>query len=428
MKYTQPKKQTNHEIIVVILLTLCLSGCSKTMENTSATEAPHAAIFPTAYPSFIPENAILAQTATIVEDTPEPVLSLAPVSNQDIILGNSDAENTLLVYADFQSPASAVFVEQIPELLRRHPDSLRIVFRAFPLITVNDKAQLAAQAVEAAANQDFYWPLASLLFSKQVEWSTLSPEDFQTWLLEEVPRLESTDSIDLLQFEQDLNSEELREKILTDFYQNVAAGLFNAPALILNGEEIVLPLSIENIEASIRFEELRFKQLPGYPEFSLDIEKEYRARIETTNGTMEVLLYTQYAPLAVNSFVTLAEMGWYDNTPIYRVVEGSYIEAGDPTGTGLGNPGYIFPTEIDPMLDFSEPGMVALVAPAPDGNGSNFFITLKPLEHLNSYRTIFGRVTEGLELLTHLQERDPIEYLLSEPDAVILTIEIERTQ
>ncbi len=65
---------------------------------------------------------------------------------------------------------------------------------------------------------------------------------------------------------------------------------------------------------------------------------EYTAVIRTNLGTMEILLYPLYAPLAVNSFIQLAETGWYDETPVYRVSPGSFIEAGDPSGTGMGRP------------------------------------------------------------------------------------------
>ncbi|MBN1264465.1 MAG: peptidylprolyl isomerase [Anaerolineales bacterium] len=401
---------------------LCLPGCSTPAVETNSIAAPSAAELPSAASPTQSTDPITTQSTTTGTESSEPVATLAPVSDQDIILGNTGAENTLLIYADFQSPASAFFAEMIPDLLSRHPESLRIVFRTFPLITVNDKALPAAKAAEAAGRQGSFWEMATYLFAHQQEWNQLEPAVFQSWLLEQV---QSFDTLDPIQFEQDLASEELEEGILSDFYQNAAAGLFETPTLILNDSRILLPLSIANIEASIRLQELHTRQFPAYPDFIIDLEKEYTATIHTSIGVLEVLLYPQYAPLAVNSFITLAKEGWYDNTPIYLVVEGSYIEAGDPSGTGLGNPGYVFPTEIDPTLDFSDPGMVAMVAPAPDANGSNFFITLKPLPHLDTYRTIFGRVTTGLVLLEELQNRDPMESLLLEPEAVLLSIDIE---
>ncbi|KPK89924.1 MAG: hypothetical protein AMJ88_16890 [Anaerolineae bacterium SM23_ 63] len=151
----------------------------------------------------------------------------------------------------------------------------------------------------------------------------------------------------------------------------------------------------------------------------------YFARIELDIGEIILQLYPDQAPLAVNSFIFLAKEGWFDGNLFHRVVPEGFVESGDPTGTGFGEPGYHFADEITEALSFDEPGMVALSSSGPDTNGSQFFITLAPLPELNNSRTIFGRVIEGLDLLKSLRARQPLEDLLIPPEVVILSVTIE---
>jgi cyclophilin family peptidyl-prolyl cis-trans isomerase len=129
----------------------------------------------------------------------------------------------------------------------------------------------------------------------------------------------------------------------------------------------------------------------------------------------------------VNSFIFLAREGWFDDNIFHRVIPGTLAETGDPSGTGLGGPGYFFGTELDDSLVFSEPGVVALSSAGMGTNGSQFFISLEPLRQLDGTRTIFGRVVEGLDLLVSLGRRDPLLDLLSPPGATILSVTIEES-
>jgi cyclophilin family peptidyl-prolyl cis-trans isomerase len=101
------------------------------------------------------------------------------------------------------------------------------------------------------------------------------------------------------------------------------------------------------------------------------------------------------------------------------------IHGGDPSGTGLGTPGYFIPAEIDPSLSFDQPGMVAMVSSGPGTNGSQFLINLATTSELSGANTIFGRVIEGMEILQGLGRRDPLIDLLSEPEIIIHDVEIE---
>jgi cyclophilin family peptidyl-prolyl cis-trans isomerase len=112
--------------------------------------------------------------------------------------------------------------------------------------------------------------------------------------------------------------------------------------------------------------------------------------------------------MAVNSFVFLARQGWFDGSIFHRVLPGNLAETGDPSGTGLGGPGYFFATELDPALTFGEAGVVALSSAGMGTNGSQFFISLAPLPQFDGTRTIFGRWSRGLGDPAGLRRRDPL--------------------
>ncbi len=160
------------------------------------------------------------------------------------------------------------------------------------------------------------------------------------------------------------------------------------------------------------------------PEMTLDPDKYYYATIKTEKGDIVVQLFADRAPLAVNNFVFLAREGFYDGTTFHRVLEGFMAQAGDPTGTGAGGPGYSFPDEFVEGLTFDRPGLLAMANAGPNTNGSQFFITFAPTEWLNYRHTIFGQVIEGMDVLQSLTLRDPQQNPDFEGDKII-TIEIE---
>ena len=123
-------------------------------------------------------------------------------------------------------------------------------------------------------------------------------------------------------------------------------------------------------------------------------------------GEFVIQLHPDKAPITVNSFVFLAREGYFDGVTFHRVLEGFMAQGGDPTGTGAGGPGYQFVNE-DTDLSFDKPGVVAMANAGRDTNGSQFFITFVPTAYLNGGYTIFGQVTEGMDVVNGITRRDP---------------------
>lgn len=137
------------------------------------------------------------------------------------------------------------------------------------------------------------------------------------------------------------------------------------------------------------------------PEMQIDGSKKYSALVETNKGDFTIELLPAEAPVTVNNFVCLARAGFYDNTPVHRIVAGFVIQGGDPTGTGSGGPGYRFNDE--PVnLDYTK-GTVAMANAGPNTNGSQFFVVLDDLTgRLPKNYTLFGKVSDGMDVVDAL--------------------------
>jgi len=143
------------------------------------------------------------------------------------------------------------------------------------------------------------------------------------------------------------------------------------------------------------------------PSGALDTSKTYAATFKTEKGDISVELFADRAPRTVENFVNLARAGFYDGTTFHRVIGGFMAQGGDPTGTGTGGPGYQFGDEFHPSLRHDSPGILSMANAGPGTNGSQFFITYGPTPHLDDRHSVFGKVTEGLDVLRSIRERDP---------------------
>ena len=160
------------------------------------------------------------------------------------------------------------------------------------------------------------------------------------------------------------------------------------------------------------------KQYSEYPSMTIDTTKKYFATFKMAKGgEFTVELYADKSPLTVNSFVFLARDGYFDGVTFHRVLEGFMAQGGDPTGTGMGGPGYQFVNE-DSDLTFDKPGVLAMANAGRDTNGSQFFITFVEVPQLNGGYTIFGQVIEGMDVVNGITRRDPQLYPEYEGDAI----------
>lgn len=145
---------------------------------------------------------------------------------------------------------------------------------------------------------------------------------------------------------------------------------------------------------------------------------DYRAEIETDRGTLVVDLEQDRTPKTVNNFVFLALHRYYDGVPFHRVLEDFMAQTGDPTGTGRGGPGYTFADEFHAELRHDEPGVLSMANGGPGTNGSQFFITFAATPWLDGKHAVFGRVSEGLEVLDQITRIDPGRPAGAQPDHI----------
>jgi cyclophilin family peptidyl-prolyl cis-trans isomerase len=203
-------------------------------------------------------------------------------------------------------------------------------------------------------------------------------------------------------------------------------GISGIPTVFINGGlQSRAALSYHGLESTISLIELGDRQFKSCPAFDVDASSYYLATIQTQKGDIEVQLFADKAPLAVNSFVFLARHGWFDDVTFHRVIPGFVAQAGDPTGTGLGGPGYLFKNEIVPDLLYDKPGVLGMANSGPDTNGSQFFITYGPQPQLDGRFTIFGQVVSGIEVLESLTPRDADTMTDPPPGDKILGVTIE---
>ena len=148
-------------------------------------------------------------------------------------------------------------------------------------------------------------------------------------------------------------------------------------------------------------------QYTAYPPMTIDVNKEYFATVKMANGgEFTIQLFPDKAPKTVNSFVFLAREGYFNGVTFHRVLDGFMAQGGDPTGTGMGGPGYQFEDEFSDLV-FDKAGILAMANSGPGTNGSQFFITYDATPHLNNLHTIFGQVIEGMDVVNSITRRDP---------------------
>ncbi len=328
--------------------------------------------------------------------------NLSPVSEADHVIGPEDARLTILEFSDFECPYCQMITPLLTEFQAMYPDEVRMVYRHFPL-SYHEKAQISAQATEAAGMQGKFWEMLDAIYLNSAEWGELSLEAYTDWLNTKATELD----LDVTLFNQDIESDAVIQKVADDVTSGRQANITGTPTVYLNGSLYSGQRSIEILSAILDLIKLQDRQYTECPPMVIDTSKTYTATLNTEKGDIVIELYDDEAPVAVNSFIFLAREGWFDNVIFHRVLPGFVAQAGDPLGLGYGGPGYAFSNEIAADLSFDSAGVVGMANSGPENNGSQFFITYDSLPDLSGNYTVFGRVIEGMDVAESLTARDP---------------------
>jgi cyclophilin family peptidyl-prolyl cis-trans isomerase len=143
--------------------------------------------------------------------------------------------------------------------------------------------------------------------------------------------------------------------------------------------------------------------------------KKYLWVLETNKGTMKITLKPDVAPMHVSSTIYLTRLGFYDGLTFHRVIPKFMAQGGDPLGLGTGGPGYRYDGEFAPTAKHDKRGILSMAHAGPGTDGSQFFITFGPTAHLDQRHTVFGEVTDGIEVLDKLEAAGSPSGATSEP-------------
>ena len=124
-----------------------------------------------------------------------------------------------------------------------------------------------------------------------------------------------------------------------------------------------------------------------------------KIKFTTNKGVFVAEMFEDKAPMTTKNFIELVEKGFYDGIIFHRVIDGFMIQGGDPTGSGMGGPGYKIKDEFGEGLKHDDEGILSMANAGPNTGGSQFFITLAPTPWLNGHHAIFGKVVEGMDVV-----------------------------
>ena len=425
---------------IFVVAAILLAACGKTEESAQVAEPTETAVVEAQEAATTTNENTAPQIEPFTNaDEPckpfvyidniltTPFPGLPPITEADWVSGPDTAAVTFLEYSELQCPYCGQLEPQLVAIQEMYPDDVRLVFRHRPFPeSFHDKSILAAQAMEAAGKQGKFNEFKNYMFDRKTKyaelpehaklpddafWGSVAKDDFDAWLKEHVGEL----GIEPTQFLDDMYSSEIVAKVQAAIDSANSLGITGTPKLFINGYEWTIQRSIENFSEFVRLIKNQEKQYDACPPMVIQSDKSYSATISTTKGDIVVNLFSNIAPYAVNSFIFLAQEGWYDGLPFITANE--YALSGDPSDTGWGGAGYAYMDELSSDQSFKDAGKLATLPLSPGINRSAFFINKTSLEGLQGI-TIFGEVTEGMDVVNALELREypsdpPIDHILS---------------
>lgn len=386
-------------LMAAVLLSACANSGTPAAPTLAATSGPQAQAAPTEDTSLPKmECKVVSLQAT---PGPTEVSAYPPVSADDWVKGSQNPAMTITEYSDFQCPYCSQFSAILKELVEKHPDEVQLVFRHFPLPN-HPLALTSAYAAEAAGRQDKFWEMENILFLQQSTWSALTEAQFVEWVGNQAKDL----GLDTNRFSADMKDPAVIEKVKAAQQHALNVKIPGTPFVLIDGRQYDGPRDLTSLESILELLRLEDRQFTYCPPMQIDPSKEYIATLKTEKGDVKLQLFADKAPMAVNSFVFLAENGWFDNVSFFSVQTDFVALTGDPSGTSFGSPGYTFANELSD-LKFDKEGLVGMYNAGPGSNGSTFFITYAPAPNLDGAYTIFGEVIEGMDVVKQLTPRDP---------------------
>jgi cyclophilin family peptidyl-prolyl cis-trans isomerase len=313
--------------------------------------------------------------------------------------------------------------EVLPQIKDKYIETgkMRFVYRHMAFL--GEESQWAAEASECAGEQDKFWEYHDKLFASQ------KGENQGAFSKDNLKKFAADLGLNTTVFNQCLDSGKFADKIKKSNDDAGQLGVTGTPTVFING--IMVPLqylsALDVLIPWLGWLSSNPKQYAA-PDKVIDMAKKYTATLKTAKGDIVMELYADRTPTTVNSFVFLAKNKFYDGLTFHWVLTDAgklTAQAGDPSGTGLGGPGFTCNDEPDPTLTFAEAGVLAMVGSGPNSNGSQFFITLGPRPDLNGKQTIFGRVISGMDVAQKLAPRDPQKDPNAPPGDVIQSVVIE---
>jgi peptidyl-prolyl cis-trans isomerase B (cyclophilin B) len=382
----------------------------------------------------IQQGDTMARVEIAISDTgatlfPTPVPEVAScdviplnVTADDHVKGNPKAPVTIIEYADLQCPGCAAVHPNLKTTLGGLTDTVRIVYRHFPLTSIHDKALSAAYGAEAAARQNKFDEFVDLMYSTQKEWEKTPAAEVTKTLGSFATKL----GMDAAQFDKDIADPAIAARVARDIDTGNRLQLSGTPSIFIDGnpipsEQFADPTLISQIQ---EYAKQRVAGGAGTgrdisfsgPEAVTEAGAIYEMTIKTSKGDIVVELDPKLAPLNVNNIAFLAGKGYYDNAPVQRnFSDPGVIVFGDTSAAG--NPGYDCSAENASGI-FSTGGVLAL-NPHPSlqkRTTSQLVIVYNPAERLNGNLTALGKVTAGLDIAKGLAGTEVTD---KKPDTII---------